>query len=175
MAAPRFVDQLNVQIGNEFAAHQQYVAIAVHFDALTMPRLASFFYRQAVEEREHAMMMVQYLIDADERVTIPGVASPVTTFETLEAPIALALEQEKQVAEQVSELTGIARDERDYASDQFMQWFIKEQVEEISTMSDLLTVVRRSKDDIEDIEEWVARETGSAQDDPGAPPVAGAA
>jgi ferritin len=91
MAAPRFVDQLNVQIGNEFAAHQQYVAIAVHFDALTMPRMASFFYRQAVEERDHAMMMVQYLIDADERVTIPGVASPVTTFETLEAPIALAL------------------------------------------------------------------------------------
>jgi ferritin len=121
------------------------------------------------------MMMVQYLIDCDARVTIPGTASPVTTFDTLEEPIALALEQEKQVAEQVSALTGIARDERDYASDQFMQWFIKEQVEEISTMSDLLTVVRRSKDDIEDIEEWVARETGSAHDDPGAPSVAGAA
>ena len=174
MAAPRFVDQLNVQIGNEFAAHQQYVAIAVHFDALTMPRLASFFYRQAVEEREHAMMMVQYLIDADERVTIPGVASPVTTFETLEAPIALALEQERRVTEQINELTGIARDERDFASDQFMQWFIKEQVEEVSTMSDLLTVVRRSKDDIEDIEEWVARETKVADADPSAPPVAGA-
>ena len=174
MAATRFVDQLNVQIGNEFAAHQQYVAIAVHFDALTMPRMASFFYRQAVEEREHAMMMVQYLIDADARVTIPGVAAPVTTFETLEEPIALALEQERRVTEQVNELTGIARDERDFASDQFMQWFIKEQVEEVSTMSDLLTVVRRSKDDIEDIEEWVARETSAGDVDPGAPPVAGA-
>jgi hypothetical protein len=54
-----------------------------------------------------------------------------------------------------------------------MQWFIKEQVEEISTMSDLLTVVRRSKDDIEDIEEWVARETGDEGDDPSAPPAAG--
>jgi ferritin len=174
MAAPRFVDQLNVQIGNEFAAHQQYVAIAVYFDALTMPRLASFFYRQAVEEREHAMMMVQYLIDADERVTIPGVASPVTQFGTLEEPIGLALEQERRVTEQINELTGIARDERDFASDQFMQWFIKEQVEEVSTMSDLLTVVRRSKDDIEDIEEWVARETSAADADPSAPPVAGA-
>jgi ferritin len=173
MAAPRFVDQLNIQIGNEFAAHQQYVAIAVYFDELTMPQLAGFFYRQALEERDHAMMMVQYLRDADERVTIPGVASPVTTFETLEAPIELALQQEKDVAEQINELTGIARDERDFASDQFMQWFIKEQVEEIATMSDLLTVVRRSKDDIEDIEEWVARETGSSEDDPGAPAIAG--
>jgi ferritin len=173
MAAPRFVDQLNIQIGNEFAAHHQYVAIAAHFDALTMPQMARFFYRQALEEREHAMMMVQYLIDSDARVTIPGTASPVTTFQTLEEPIALALEQEKQVAAQVSELTGIARDERDYASDQFMQWFIKEQVEEISTMSDLLTVVRRSKDDIEDIEEWVARETGDEGGDPSAPPAAG--
>jgi ferritin len=174
MAAPRFVDQLNIQIGNEVAAHQQYVAIAVHFDALTMPRLASFFYRQALEERDHAMMMVQYLIDADERVTIPGIASPVTVFETLEEPIALALEQERRVAEQINELTGIARDARDFASDQFMQWFIKEQVEEVATMSDLLTVVRRSKDDIEDIELWVARETGGAEADPSAPAVAGA-
>ncbi|MBA2551789.1 MAG: ferritin, partial [Nocardioidaceae bacterium] len=80
MAASRFVEQLNTQIGNEFAAHQQYVAIAVHFDALTMPRVAAFFYRQAVEERDHAMMMVQYLIDTDEHVTIPGVASPKTDF-----------------------------------------------------------------------------------------------
>jgi len=175
MAAPRFVDQLNIQIGNEFAAHQQYVAIAVHFDALTMPRMAAFFYRQAMEERDHAMMMVQYLIDADERVTIPGVASPATTFETLVEPIELALEQEKRVTEQINELTGIARDERDFASDQFMQWFIKEQVEEVSTMSDLLTVVRRSRDDIEDIEEWVDRETTGAAEDPGAPPVAGTA
>ena len=174
MASPRFVDQLNVQIGHEFAAHQQYVAIAVHFDALTMPRLAAFFYRQALEEREHAMMMVQYLIDADERVTIPGVASPVTSFNSLEEPIALALAQERRVADQINELTGTARDARDFASDQFMQWFIKEQVEEISLMSDLLTVVRRSKDDIEDIEEWVARETGRMPADPSAPAVAGA-
>jgi len=174
MAASRFVEQLNTQIGNEFAAHQQYVAIAVHFDALTMPQMAAFFYRQALEERDHAMMMVQYLIDADERVSIPGVASPKTDFVEIEEPIALALAQEKSVTDQINELTGIARDERDFASDQFMQWFIKEQVEEVATMSDLLTVVRRSRDDIEDIEEWVAREGGDEGPDPTAPRPAGA-
>src|SRR5262249_22542862 len=72
MASQKFADQLNAQIGNEFAAHQQYVACAVYYDALTMPRMAAFFYRQAREERDHAMMMVQYLIDADAEVRIPG-------------------------------------------------------------------------------------------------------
>ena len=65
MPADAFVDQLNEQIGHEYAAHQQYVACAVYYDAETLPQLARFFYRQALEERDHAMMMVQYLIDAD--------------------------------------------------------------------------------------------------------------
>ena len=71
MPATAFVDRLNEQIGHEFAAHQQYVAIAVHYDAETLPRLAAFFYAQALEERNHAMMMVQYLLDADADVVDP--------------------------------------------------------------------------------------------------------
>src|SRR5919108_733179 len=67
MPADSFVSKLNEQIGNEFAAHQQYVACAVYYDAETLPQLARFFYRQALEERDHAMMMVQYLIAAELR------------------------------------------------------------------------------------------------------------
>ena len=73
MAAARFVERLNEQIAYEFAASQQYIANAVYYDAQTLPRLAAFFYAQAVEERNHAMMMVKYLLDADARVTIPAV------------------------------------------------------------------------------------------------------
>lgn len=173
MASPRFVKQLNVQIGSEFAAHQQYVACAVYYDALTMPQMARFFYRQAIEEREHAMMMVQYLLDADEEVAISGVEAPRNQFDDVVAPVRLALDQEKRVTEQINHLTAIAREDHDYASDQFMQWFIKEQVEEVATMSALLAVVTRSKDDVESIEEWVAREAGAEDDDPTAPTVAG--
>lgn len=173
MASPRFVKQLNVQIGSEFAAHQQYVACAVHYDALTMPQMARFFYRQALEERDHAMMMVQYLLDADEDVAVPGVEAPQSHFEDVVAPVRLALDQEKRVTEQINQLTAIAREDHDFASDQFMQWFIKEQVEEVATMSDLLAVVTRSKDDVESIEEWVVREGGPEDDDPTAPAVAG--
>jgi bacterioferritin B len=174
VAASRFTDQLNAQIGNELAAHNQYLACAVYYDALTMPRMAAFFYSQALEERAHAAMMIQYLLDTDSDVVIPAVEAPVNTFADVVAPVALALEQEKRVTEQTNELLRIARDESDFASEQFMQWFIKEQVEEVATMSDLLAVATRNRDDIEDIEEYVAREQSGAETDPTAPRQAGA-
>ncbi|MBZ5736608.1 ferritin [Nocardioides mangrovi] len=174
MAAPRFTDQLNVQIGNELAAHHQYLACAIYYDALTMPQMAAFFYAQALEERGHAMMMVQYLLDTDAQVAIPAVEAPVKEFSDVAAPVALALDQEKRVTEQINQLLRIAREEFDFASEQFMQWFIKEQVEEVATMSDLLTVVQRNLDDVEDIEEYVAREQSGGESDPTAPREAGA-
>ena len=92
----RFAEALNEQIAYEYAASQQYVAIAVHYDAESLPQLAAHFYRQAVEERNHAMMMVQFLLDADEAVDIPGVEAPKTDFGDAREPVALALEQEKR-------------------------------------------------------------------------------
>lgn len=174
MPAARFVEQLNTQIGNELAAHNQYLACAVYYDAQTMPRMAAFFYEQALEERGHAMMMIQYLLDTDADVVIPGVEAPRPSFDNVVAPVALALEQERRVTDQVNGLLRTAREEGDYASEQFMQWFIKEQVEEVATMSDLLAVVTRAEDDLEDIEEYVAREQNGATDDPTAPRQAGA-
>ena len=173
MTAPRFAAQLNEQIGNEFAAHQQYIACAIHYDALTMPQMAAFFYGQALEERDHAMMMVQFLLDTDCEVKIPGVEAPTTSFESIVAPVELALAQEKRVSEQVFALTRTAREENDFAAEQFMQWFIKEQVEEVATMNDLLAVVTRAKDDVNAIEEYMRREQGGAGADPTAPPAAG--
>jgi ferritin len=174
MPAEAFVARLNEQIGNEFAAHQQYVAAAVHYDAETLPQLARFFYRQALEERDHAMMMVQYLLDADADVTIPGVAAPQTRFDDIVAPVALALAQEKRVSEQINALAATAREAGDFTSEQFMQWFIKEQVEEVATMSDLLRVVERSQDDPMEIENFMAREhPGGADADATAPHAAG--
>ena len=146
MPAERFVEQLNTQIGNEFAAHQQYVACAVYYDALTMPQMAGFFYAQAMEERDHAMMMVNYLVDQDAQVRDPRRRGAARRLRRHRRPGALALEQERRVTVQINELTRIAREEYDFASDQFMQWFIKEQVEEVATMSDLLTVVKRARE-----------------------------
>jgi bacterioferritin B len=167
---------LNEQVGHEFAASQQYVAIAVHYDALTLPRLAAHFYRQAVEERNHAMMIVQYLLDADERVEIPGVPGPETTFADVVEPVRLALEQERRVTDQIKELAQLARREGDLVGEQFLHWFLQEQREEVSSMAALLTVVERSRDNVMLIEDYLARETvGDGGADSGAPPAAGGA
>jgi bacterioferritin B len=172
----RFQQALNEQIGFEFAASQQYVAIAVHYDAETLPQLAAHFYRQAVEERNHAMMMVQYLIDADLDVVVPGIEAPRTDFADVVAPVQLALDQEKRVTTQISDLVKIAREEGDLVGEQFLHWFLQEQREEVSSMSALLNVVERSRDNVMLIEDYLARESGGENPlEAGAPPAAGGA
>jgi len=174
---PTFQDKLNEQIAHEFAASQQYVAIAVHYDARTLPQLAAHFYRQAVEERNHAMMMVQYLLDAGDDVTIPAVAAPETTFADDVAPVALALEQERRVTAQISQLAVTAREAGDLVAEQFMHWFLQEQREEVSSMSALLQVVERLRDNVMLVEDYLARESGGGANplEAGAPPAAGGA
>ena len=176
MAENGFAAALNKQIANEFAASHQYIAAAVYYDAETLPQLAGFFYRQAVEERNHAMMMVQYLLDTDQPVEVPAVEAPKTDFADIVAPVAMALEQEKTVGEEINDLFKIARESGYYQGEQFLLWFVKEQVEEVSSMTDLLAIVERAKDDPLHGEEYLAREQmGDEGDDPSAPPAAGGA
>jgi ferritin len=176
MPAERFVEALNEQVANEFAASHQYVAIAAHYESQTLPQLAGFFYRQAVEERGHAMMMIKYLLDTDAPVRLRQVTAPASDFADHIAPIRLALEQEKTVSDQISELFRVARDEHDYLSEQFVQWFLKEQVEEVATMTELLDVAERVRDLPMTLEEFIARESpGGGGDDPVAPEAAGGA
>ena len=173
MTSPRFVEALNEQIAYEFGASQQYVAIAVYYDSQTLPRLAQLFYAQAVEERNHAMMMIQYLLDRGADVKVPGVAEPKTVFDDCVDPVALALEQEQGVSGQIDNLLKVAREEGDFGSEQFMHWFVKEQVEEVSKMSALLDVVERARDNPLLAEDYLARETPAEPADPTAPPAAG--
>jgi bacterioferritin B len=174
METSKFADLLADQIAHEFAASQQYVAIAVWFDGEALPKLAAHFYAQALEERNHAMMMVQYLLDADQPATVPGVAGPQVAFADAREPVALALSQERRVSEQIQTLARTARDEGDYIGEQFMNWFLKEQVEEVATVSDLLKIVDRAGDNLFHVEDYLAREvTGAKTADPTAPKAAG--
>ena len=159
MASERFVDALNAQIAREFAAAHQYVAVGNWYSAVTFPRLASFFYKQAEEEREHAMKMVNYLLDRNATPDIGAVGSPRQSFADHVEPIQLALEQEQQVTVRINELFEIARETRDYESENFMRWFIEEQVEEEASMSDLLNVAERTRSIPMLLEEYLARDT----------------
>jgi ferritin len=177
MPGTRFTDAVNKQIANEFGASQQYVAIAVYYDSETLPQLAAHFYRQAVEERNHAMMLVQYLLDSDSPVHITAVEAPQTAFDDAVAPVALALEQEKRVTDQIAALVALARREKDVVGEQFLDWFLKEQREEVSSMSDLLKIVQRATEsNLLLAEDYLARvQIGDQGADPSAPPAAGGA
>jgi bacterioferritin B len=175
MAEKSFPDALNEQIANEFAASQQYVGAAVYYESETLPRLAAFFYRQAEEERTHAMMMIRYLLDVGEEVRIPDIKSQQTRYDDGISPVRMSLEQEQRVGREIYALFELARETRDYRAEQFMQWFVKEQVEEVALMQDLLNVVERAKENLLLAEDYIAREQPGEGQDPAAPPAAGSA
>ncbi|OXM74350.1 MULTISPECIES: ferritin [Amycolatopsis] len=171
----KFYELLQQQVQNEFHASQQYVALAVWFDNADLPQLARHFYRQAVEERNHALAIVQYLIDTDHHVDIPPTGPVRNDFaEPLEL-VELALEQEKEVTADFRTLMKAARAEDDYQGEQFLQWFLKEQVEEVSQMSTLVNVVKRANGNMFEVETWLARESVGDDGAPEMPPVAGGA
>lgn len=118
-------------------------------------------------------MMIRYLLDVGEQVQIPDVKSVSTTYADSAEPVKIALDQEKRVSDEIFSLFELARELKDYRAEQFLQWFIKEQVEEVSLMEDLLNVVERSSDNLLLAEEFIARESfGAEGSDPTAPPAA---
>lgn len=169
----KFYALVQEQIFSEFTSAQQYVAIAVYFDGADLPQLARHFYSQAVEERNHAMMLVQHLLDRDVRVEIPGVDSVRNQFNRPRDALTLALDQERAVTDQVSRLTAVARDEGDFLGEQFMQWFLQEQIEEVALMSRLVRVADRAGANLFDLENFVAREAGPTPAGAAAPNAAG--
>ncbi|NIH77514.1 ferritin [Amycolatopsis viridis] len=172
----KFYELLQQQVHNEFNASQQYLALAVWFDDADLPQLARHFYRQAVEERNHALAIVQYMMDTDHHVEIPPTGEVRNDFADPVELVELALEQEKEVTADFRTLVKAARAEDDYLGEQFLQWFLKEQVEEVSQMSTLLTVVKRAAGNMFEVENWLARESvGDSGGDPDMPPVAGGA
>jgi len=163
-------DALIVQIGNEFGASLQYVAIAAHFDTESLPELAAHFYRQAEEERAHAMRIVKYVIDAGGHVEIPAISSPRSRFQNTTDAVKTAFDSEMTVTGQINELMNLAFEEKDHITQNFLQWFVTEQLEEVSSMDTLLKIVQRAGDDLLHVEEYLARRhplTAAAEPAPG--------
>src|SRR4051812_21158499 len=158
----RFVDALNAQIDREYSAAHQYTAIAAWYEAETYPRLAAFFWAQADEERMHARKMTDYLLQAGQPVRLGDVAGPINEFPDHVEPIRLALEQERRVTVEVGNLVDIARETRDHASEIFLQWFVTEQVEEEDSIGGLLQVAERVRDNPMLLEDFLARDGGTA-------------
>ncbi len=155
-------DALNQQIGNEFAASLQYVAIAVHFDLAALPQLATHFYEQAEEERDHALRFVKFVVEADGQVVVPTIPAPKAKFASAEEAVKQSLGWELDVTRQIHALVALAKKEDNYTTDNFLQWFVKEQLEEVSSMDQLLKVIQRaSESGLLRVEEYLARKGGA--------------
>ncbi|MCP9493872.1 MAG: ferritin [Pyrinomonadaceae bacterium MAG19_C2-C3] len=156
-------DALNQQVGNEFGASLQYVAIAAYFDSDNLPVLARHFYTQATEERDHAMRFVKFIMDAGGRLEIPAIPAPRSDFSSAQEAVQLSLDWERTVTQQVNALVDRAIKDNDHISRNFLEWFVNEQLEEMASMETLLGMVRRAGDaGLLLVESYLAREGRSA-------------
>jgi ferritin len=162
LISERIQAALNEQVGYEFGAMLQYVATAAHFQRETLPMLAAYFSKQAEEEKQHAHKFIKFILDAGGRVQIPALPAPQAGFKFAEEAVKLSLEQEITVTKQINQIVKLAKEESDYMTDTFLNWFVQEQLEEVSSMQDLLSTVQRAGEgNLLRVEEYLARKGGS--------------
>src|SRR3954470_10833120 len=157
LTSQKVIDAINEQIGYEFSASLQYYAIGAHFAAEALPQLSAHFLQQAEEEKGHALRFIKYVVDAGGRVVIPAIQAPQSNFKGAESAVQLSLDQEVKVTHQINALVELARNANDYITINFLQWFLTEQLEEVSSMDNLLKIVQRAGDDLLKADEYLAR------------------
>jgi ferritin len=157
LTSQKVINAINEQIGYEFSASLQYYAIAAHFGAEALPQLSNHFFKQAEEEKGHALRFMKYVVDAGGRVVIPAIQAPKSIFKTPRDAVKLSLDQEIHVTQQINGLVELARKQNDYITINFLQWFLTEQLEEVSSMDNLLKIVERAGNDLLQADEYLAR------------------
>jgi ferritin len=135
-------DALNKQIGIEFFADFQYLAMAVYFEEHGLSNLGNFFRAQASEERGHGLKILNFIIEAGGKAVVPAVEQPKSAFASAEEAARLFLSQEQGVTRNFYHMYEQALTEKDYATHIFLQWFVQEQIEEESTASKLLELIQ---------------------------------
>jgi ferritin len=149
--------KLNEQVTNEFGASQTYLAMACGFELQGLKILAGYFRRQTEEERSHALKIVDYLLDQGALVELAPLPVPKGDYRSVPAAIDAAVKHEERVTKQINDLMALAIQEKDYATQSFLKWFVDEQVEEISTMTHLAQVAKMAGPNLLQLEAYVAR------------------
>lgn len=156
MLSEKIQAAFNMQVGQEFSNSIQYIAVANYFEAENLKGLAKMFYKQAAEEHEHAMKFIKFLLDTGSAVKIPAVSAPQNDFASAEAAAQLALDAEIRTTNQINDLLTLALAEKDYAAQNFLQWFVNEQVEEIATATTNLDIIKKASSNVLMVEAYLA-------------------
>ena len=146
---------INDQIGRELGAQMQYVNIAAYFTAENMLLFGKLFFNQAAEENDHALKLVRYVLDAGGRIAVPAIPQARADFKSPEDAVGAALKWEEDVTGQINGLMDIAFKEKDYIAQELLGWFVNEQLEEVSKMSTILSIIKRSGENMLIAEQYV--------------------
>jgi len=163
MISEAMARSVSAQIGREYYAAIQYDMIAAYFERNALPALTALFRAQADEELAHAQKFIDYVTEAGGIVEIPEIEKARADFTSIEEAVQTAHDNEEAVTQAINTLMDQAIEENDHLARGMLQWFVNEQLEEMSLQGDLLTVVRRAGDDLHYVEQYVAKLPQPAQ------------
>jgi bacterioferritin B len=158
LLSQKIIHAFNEQVGHELGNSNQYLSIANYFESEALFGLAKIYYSQANEEREHAMKFIKFLLDAGCKVAIPAIPAPQSEFESAVEAAQLALDSELSTTRQIYDLVNLATEEKNYIALNMLQWFVSEQLEEVSSAQTRLSVIRRAGASVLMVEAYLAHD-----------------
>ncbi len=135
-------DALNSQLGHELIASHIYIQMAVYFNSLELKNLSNLFFKQSAEEREHGLKFMHYMMEVGAKIEIPALEKPASEYKSVLEAFEKALAWEEEVTARINHMMDIAKEDKDYASQGMLQWFVNEQVEEEANMNRLITIAK---------------------------------
>jgi bacterioferritin B len=158
LLSEKIIHAFNEQVGHELGNSNQYLCIANYFESEALFGLAKIYYTQAEEERAHAMKFIKFLLDAGGKVAIPAIPAPHSEFESAAEAAQLALDSELNTTRQIYDLVRLATEEKNYIALNMLQWFVSEQLEEVSSAQTRLSVIRRAGASVLMVEAYLAHD-----------------
>lgn len=160
MISKKVLDALNEQINHEFFAAYLYLSMSAYFDAASLPGFAKWTRLQAEEETEHAMKFFDYVADRGGKIALQAIEQPQAEWGSALEVFKAVLAHEQKVTGLINRLYGIAVEEKDYATQVMLHWFIDEQVEEeknASAIIDMLQMMEEHRGAILNIDHQVGK------------------
>ncbi len=138
MIKDKVLKALNKQLNEEFYSSYAYLAMSAHFSLQSLDGIAHWFRLQSQEEYGHAIKILNYINARNGKVSLTKVDPPKAGWKNPQQVFKEAYDQEVSVSKSINDIIGLSLTEKDYATNNFMQWFVSEQVEEESTATKLL-------------------------------------
>lgn len=142
MLSAKMLQALNDQINAELYSSYLYLAMAARCEALNLPGAAHWLEVQSKEEHEHAMKFYKYVNERRAEVKLQAIKEPPASWNDLSELFDDVLAHEQYISKRINDLVKLAREENDYATENMLQWFVKEQVEEEASVD---AIVQRLK------------------------------